>query len=723
MNSSITDGDKLLLERAKEELRAWKFGYMDRLQKQAYSNWEQTYKRLQEQLKMDPENKQIQKVVADHYHNRPEIRPLNTMNPPQWYIDNVARTITMYESTLLDSELDGYTSTIRKGIRVPITSLNTKELFNLLWDEPDNNRKRDWMELKTHFGVPLKSKKDFDNFYNNAQRLYQLNHLIGRKFEGMDEQEIQDEVERIGKKYHNAVTYGEQTGLIPVGTGRGIGTRDFFTIGSKDPVMIFAKEPTIYHATWSVIVKDALTQHDGYIYPRGLHYYLKGKQQRVPDRFAQERWNPDGDDGFAPYGTIKDDYDDYQYLTGDVLNPLRYYGFIPQESIGDKRTTERITFADHKFYEGAELPRLEVKVGLTDTKFTQLDIPQIILFTEKSHISPLLEQIANKYIMGYFAASGQMSIRSSYDFYQDVKRMGGQAIIFTLNDFDTGGLSITQSFARKIQRHALEDRDLPDDKRPNIIIIPLIFQKKDLINFQQAGIHPNEKEGKKDKKLMIHYYIDQIYEYAAKKGITPMEYIIERIKDYISTDLIRERQQLTESDMIKKREFYESLHEAIGISNLDEVFDELMEKVKADGRIQKLNNWLDNQIPEDHINRTIIELGSDNIGQIKYDEEIDKLYKKYNGKPPREEIDELERELLIKPGTIFKTKDEIALDSEADFWSNTQLLKQQTQLKDRWADAFLKSRFGKTKFDKDEFDTITKEELEKLLSFETTPFS
>ncbi len=681
----MNEYDDLIL-RAKKELNDWKFGIEERLSREAWEKWN----------KLSPSQK---KIIPE-----PKITKIQQPNPPNWFSNEVAPAIHLYKEQEIIRRLNSL------GFPFDFSNLDVDSLLRFVLRKRTDEEKRlyferhqkeapEWkrisqVEFIDHFENIINQMRIEGKFTLEQQNKINIKQIKKDEFVNLifDLTSMRraafNELRDFDKKYTTIDENGKEWYYK---SSRWFDKK--INIGTDDPINIFIEEPTLDLAIWSIIVKDALAVHQGYIYPRGLHYYLKGKKQKIPKlKKGRGKWENKQD-----WKVYSENEDENPYLNRQ-LNHLRYYGFIPQESVGDRRTKEGIVFEDHSYYKKATKPELEIKIGMKYGEFTQLQIPKIVLFTEKGHMQPLLEQISNDYIMGYFAAIGQISIRTAYDFYQDIKENGGQAIIFTLNDFDEGGISITRTFARKIQRHALEDRDLPPDKRVHIMIIPLLFQQQDIDSFEKVGVEKDYYVNKKKKKVW-RYYIDQIYEYSAKSGISPKDYILKRIKDYLNEDLIIPRQQLKEEDYLRKNAYILSLQESVGISNLNEYFSSLINEIKEKDGIIKIQQFLDEESYENYIKNT--------IKDFRYENQIEKEIKELMAKS-EEEKKELRQtttnedklnELLKKTDLIYdneilkledkykleekliKNEEDTILYTEAPYMENLGLLNRQANLR------------------------------------------
>lgn len=596
--NKLTPGQKKLVDRGRDLLKIYFEGIAEKVSRIQLEDFDKTYE--------SKEDKSIPKPVLKY---------VQEPNPPKWFMEKVVPSINMIIQNYIYEQFD------EKG-QIKLQKIGAKAgTYDKIFSTTDSSEK-----LYENLLVRKKDgKSKIDGRLN--KKTQELLLYLARYFRFINDRKtyIESQSEKKRSKdslkqpfFFKANDEGFTYSMIP---GHKAALEKRIKVGTDDPVTIFMDSPSLYLAIWAVIIKDAIEKNDGMIYPRGLYYWLRGLNVEIPSlaggvknkfkQCQQRTWHRNL--FFTTFDTeerikktkpfdIEERYD----TIINVLRDLRYYGFVGDEEVGDRRNADVIRFDQAEFYKKAKKPELRIDISITHDPLVELKIPPIILTTEKGQIQPLLQKLADKYILGYFVSTGQFSLRAVYDFYQWVKAHGNQAIVFTLNDYDKGGVSISQSFARKLQKYGLEDSD-----PASIIVIPLIYQDKDIKAMQNAKIEFIRKKDERNGRTYNTYQIDQIYQLCSTIGSSVEDYIIQRIRDYIHKDFIVNRRELLKLNEKQHSDLIAELNERLGL-DVDAELSKYKKELEDEKVIQDIRRTLDELSPE-YFYKNVKDINFDNF--------------------------------------------------------------------------------------------------------------
>lgn len=678
--NKLTPGQKKLVDRGRDLLKIYFEGIAEKVSRIQLEDFDKTY-----------EGK------ADESIPIPKLKYVQEPNPPKWFMEKVVPSINMIIQNYIYEQFDenGQIKIRKIGAKAGTydkifnTTDSSEELYNKILIKGRNDKfkvdgrlNKKTQELLFYFARYLRFISDRKTYIESQSEKKKSKDPLKQPF------------------YFKTNDEGFTYSMIP---GHKAALEKRIKVGTDDPVTIFMDSPSLYLAIWAVIIKDAIERNDGMIYPRGLYYWLRGLNVEIPTlagglknnfkQCQQRTWHRnlffttfDTEERVKKTRTTEPfDIEERYDTIINILRDLRYYGFIGDEEVGDRRNADVIRFDQAEFYEKAKKPELRIDISITHDPLVELKIPPTILTTEKGQIQPLLQKLADKYVLGYFVSTGQFSIRAVYDFYQWVKAHGNQAIVFTLNDYDKGGVSISQSFARKLQKYGLEDSD-----PASIIVIPLIYQDKDIKAMQKAGIEFIRKKDERSDRTYNTYQIDQIYQLCSIIGSSVEDYIIRRIRDYIHKDFIVNRRELLKANENQYSALIAELNEQLGLD--------------VDAELSKYKKALEDKEVIQDIRRTLDELSPkyfyQNVKDINFDNFLKQEERRLDNEKQKHIVSAKDADIPIDKEylkiledakeSLYKDKENVIpyidpnapliLQSNAPFFINAALINRQSSL-------------------------------------------
>jgi 5S rRNA maturation endonuclease (ribonuclease M5) len=345
--------------------------------------------------------------------------------------------------------------------------------------------------------------------------------------------------------------------------------------------------------------KDVKGQYKHQFHGRNFHYRMLSENLAMPVYDKDKGWH------LTRYtGSNKD----YQNLN-EALTEGRNAGLIPFDQIIDRRVMFNINPAVYPINRARNdkyLPNVSLDMSLNKDFNLDIDVPQVIFYSEKSEMGPVLKILSEKYPnVGYFLGRGHISTSNAYRLYEFIKERGDNAIVMTLCDYDASGLNIAQSLSRKLQFHRQIDTA---EIKPDITVHQFAISPKDAQDLEQKGLEMGIKlykdgDEKKAKKI---YELAALEVFARDKGISLSEYIEQELLKVLKHDpgciecstLISKEQintRMAEEKTRLEREIQTSLNDTLNkLSNKDVILHELNIIPNADGsiNIMKYSNQL-----------------------------------------------------------------------------------------------------------------------------------
>lgn len=258
---------------------------------------------------------------------------------------------------------------------------------------------------------------------------------------------------------------------------------------------------------------------------RGFHYRLqryaivwfKGRRGKYHlDRYGG---NPTSTEYYAQNDAHFDDLIEFVKLA-------RFAGLIPMEQILEKRITTGVLPADPEVVPKLTNKTFEVKIHaeiapIKDFKL-QYNIPLIVLFSEKSEMQPIFEELSKRYFLSYYIGAGEISPTSVRDIYDYIKKYATTGIILTFTDADLSGITIPINFARKMQWFIERDQH----QAPSIIMYPFALNEIHLRQLREMDIRPIIRQYSKKTNVPLKVYeLDALDALAGELGTSLIEYL------------------------------------------------------------------------------------------------------------------------------------------------------------------------------------------------------
>jgi len=286
-------------------------------------------------------------------------------------------------------------------------------------------------------------------------------------------------------------------------------------------------------------------------HPRALFYKILQGNFALPCNTYQERPHNRNEGFLIKYGTHEEE-EDWKKTT-KYLTLARYAGIVEMNRVVDKRITAGVQPTnlplslkkDFTDVDKQYTPKVEFDIKIINEFPFKLQIPVIILFSEKSELLGLFEYLANKYYIAYYIGMGEISVSGSKQIYDFIKSNSRNGIILTFSDYDYSGINIPVALTRKIQYFIESDAS----DKPNIIIYPFAISELQLPELRDPkyGIPKNPKVYQRIQKTVSVYELVALELLAEKKGIKYFDYIDEQLIALFPELLIKK------SDIEKKR--------------------------------------------------------------------------------------------------------------------------------------------------------------------------
>lgn len=272
--------------------------------------------------------------------------------------------------------------------------------------------------------------------------------------------------------------------------------------------------------------------NDKKFHARQMHYHLLQANYCFPQTIYKK--NKDGTNSRVVIGHELIRYDgdkntSYKNL-GKYLGWARMAGLIAMDKQVDMRNTSEILPKDFdlsKINKKKKKEKLTLDFNLEAKNNMKIEIeaPVILFYTEKSEMIGVLDELADKYFISYFAGQGFSSIPTANKLYQFIKERSNTGIILTLTDYDESGLNIANSLAAKI--HYLIQTD-DYDKAPNIVVYPFKINHNDAELFEELGIMRSPK--KTGSGTVFIYELVALEMLAVSYGISLASYLENELK-------------------------------------------------------------------------------------------------------------------------------------------------------------------------------------------------
>lgn len=187
-------------------------------------------------------------------------------------------------------------------------------------------------------------------------------------------------------------------------------------------------------------------------------------------------------------------YDDNTYKRiNELLDNARYSGLIDYQQIRDRKVVHDIQPSPLYFKKRAKTltykPSPKVRIDFEPFHIT-LDMPIIVIITEKFEFDHIFEKLANKYFIFYYSLEGQMSITNAkkvYDFIKSTSRIG---IVLAVSDHDPSGASFGTAIYRKLQYFTAQDKD---KDKPTIIVKDWLIGEQELTEIRQLELETGKR--------------------------------------------------------------------------------------------------------------------------------------------------------------------------------------------------------------------------------------
>ena len=330
---------------------------------------------------------------------------------------------------------------------------------------------------------------------------------------------------------------------------------------------------------------------------RAVHYKLLSENIGFPTFTKHNGWQ------LSKYVGSSTQWDNLK----EGLTESRNAGLIPFDMMVDRRVPFEVkpsSYVVSKARQDIFEPSMNLDLKLNEDFSLDIEVPQIILYSEKSEMGYVLEKLAEKYAnIGYFLGRGQISTSNASELYQFIKKHGENAIILALNDFDNSGLNISQSLARKLQYHVQRDKS---ENKPKITVHQFAISPKDAEEFEKKGIEMGIKvyKGGDEKTAKKIYELAALDILAYDEGISITDWFDKELRKIIkhdpdclecstliSHDQIKQKREQEEAKL--KTEIEQSLNSNLETHPITEkIVDELRLTSKANGSFD-LDDYLD----------------------------------------------------------------------------------------------------------------------------------
>jgi 5S rRNA maturation endonuclease (ribonuclease M5) len=355
-------------------------------------------------------------------------------------------------------------------------------------------------------------------------------------------------------------------------------------------------------------VKDEDGNFKNRFHARAVHYKLLSENIGIPTFTKHDGWQ------ISKYVGSQNQWETLK----EGLTEARNGGLIPFAIMVDRRIPFEIkplNYVVGKARDDIFEPSIDLNLKLNEDFSLDIEAPSIILYSEKSEMGYILDELTKKYAnVGYFLGRGQISTSNAYELYQFIKEHGRNAIILTLNDFDSSGLNISQSLSRKLQHHVQSDKS---ENKPKITIHQFAISPKDAEEFEKKGIEMGIKlyKGGDEKTAKKIYELAALDVLAHDEGITLSGLFDKKLKQIVKhdPDCLECSTLISHKQIERKRELEEAKLKAEIKTNLNsqmithpmtkKIVDDLRITPKADGTYD-LDDYLDS------LNHYIISLPS-----------------------------------------------------------------------------------------------------------------
>ncbi len=131
-------------------------------------------------------------------------------------------------------------------------------------------------------------------------------------------------------------------------------------------------------------------------------------------------------------------------------------------------------------------PTLDVKPKISSGFEVDIDYPLVVLYSEKTEMEPVFQELAERYLIAYYIGSGYISITGIKQIYDYIKKHSKYAIILTLTDHDPDGMNMPIVLTRNLQMLLESDKTDP----PKVVVFPWLIDNDTVIKLQTAGVSP-----------------------------------------------------------------------------------------------------------------------------------------------------------------------------------------------------------------------------------------
>lgn len=340
----------------------------------------------------------------------------------------------------------------------------------------------------------------------------------------------------------------------------------------------------------------------------------------------------------------------------NMLKLARWGGLVPFEQVAEKRITlgvQPVVPLNSKTIKNES--KIQITTNISIDRRVKVMSPLILLYSEKSAITYVLDLLAKKYVLSYYVGSGQVSVTGALQIYEYIKKNTDLAIILTVSDYDKWGFEIPIALARKLQYFSARDQD-PEDQKPSILIyrfliddesldqIRAIAKRKNLVNLLETN--------KVELEALEHLIGSPGYEHCTTltdvvemklKQVFPTieEVPIKKGNTYLF------KQTLIDADMIAKLEskHFEEYKGKVQdeVRKLDEVTltklnSELgidMKTATFDDYVKAMDNWVKKQLPVRTLSDILDKIRYEPLkieGQLRLDDKVFQWAKKFLSK-------------------------------------------------------------------------------------------
>ena len=332
------------------------------------------------------------------------------------------------------------------------------------------------------------------------------------------------------------------------------------------------------------------------IHNRGIHYALLGKIK------------PDG----KPY-TSSDE--NWKWLQQGPIDAARWLGYIPWEQMIDERNLPPVikTWFEWKPKGGIDqdlvpMPdiKLEIKPAPVLNQMFGEQPFHLVIFGEKSSLSPILSSISEGFHADLYLPTGEMSDIMLYQMAKSGEADPRKMIVFCISDCDPAGWQMPISISRKLQAFKVTHFSDLDFEVRRVLLMPWQV-KKDLRHLQLPGSPLKEEEKRKDKwKLLMG--VEQI-EVDALVTLHPevlRELVVEAIQSFYDETLDKRVAEAKKEWLADAQELIDEHVDRDALKEANDRLDALNEHVESE--IEEINAKAEEILDEEEIELPEIEV-------------------------------------------------------------------------------------------------------------------